>query len=352
MQLDNQISMGIVKAQKFSNDIQTQQGQIEKTKADILQAQKDLDTRKKIYSARLKNYQLQGQQPIITYAEVLLSSKNLSEFFTRSTAISQILQSDSDIMTVLNEKQQALQNAEQKLHNELDNLKKSQEELVSEQKQIEANKQEVDQALANSQNTLQQQKSQQTQQQSQLQSQQAQLAQQQALQAEQIRQAQLLAQHQAEQARQAQLARQTQQAQQQSSVSNTSSPSANVPSANGSGFSASAVIAYAEQFLGIPYVWGGADPSGFDCSGLMQYVFVHSVGIHLPRVAQDQQNVGTRISPYDVQPGDLVFMGSPAYHVGLYIGGEKWIEAPETGDVVKIANYNPAHFTSASRVLR
>lgn len=83
----------------------------------------------------------------------------------------------------------------------------------------------------------------------------------------------------------------------------------------------------------------------------MQYVF-HSVGVDLPRTAAEQQNVGTRISPNAVQPGDLVFMGTPAYHVGMYIGNGKWIQAPETGDVVKISNYNPSHFSSAARVLQ
>lgn len=111
------------------------------------------------------------------------------------------------------------------------------------------------------------------------------------------------------------------------------------------------VTAYGEQFLGVPYVWGGADPSGFDCSGLMQYIFKNALGINLPRVAEQQQLIGTRVDPSQVQPGDLVFMGFPAFHVGLYIGGGKWLEAPETGDVVKIANYNPASFTSATRVI-
>jgi cell wall-associated NlpC family hydrolase len=115
---------------------------------------------------------------------------------------------------------------------------------------------------------------------------------------------------------------------------------------------AKTVIQYAEQFLGVPYVWGGADPSGFDCSGLMQYSFKNALGITLPRTAAEQQQVGTRISPDQVQPGDLVFMGMPAYHVGMYIGNGQWIEAPETGDVVKIAKYNPSSFDTATRILQ
>ena len=111
------------------------------------------------------------------------------------------------------------------------------------------------------------------------------------------------------------------------------------------------VIANAKQYLGVPYVWGGSTPSGFDCSGYVSYVY-RSVGISLPRSSRDQQNVGTRIPLNQLQPGDLVFRGSPAYHVGIYIGGGQYIHAPQTGDVVKIAAFNPSQFSSASRVLR
>jgi cell wall-associated NlpC family hydrolase len=126
-----------------------------------------------------------------------------------------------------------------------------------------------------------------------------------------------------------------------------SSNYSNVPASD----QAQKVIVYAEQFLGLPYVWGGATPAGFDCSGLMMYSFRNALGINLPRTAAEQQLVGTRIPTDQVQPGDLVFMGFPAFHVGMYIGGGKWIESPETGDSVKIVPYNPVKFTSATRVI-
>ncbi|MDT0213188.1 C40 family peptidase [Rothia sp. ARF10] len=92
--------------------------------------------------------------------------------------------------------------------------------------------------------------------------------------------------------------------------------------------SSSQVVNIARTLLGIAYVYGGDDPSGFDCSGFTQYVF-RKAGISLPRTASAQQREGTRVS--NPQPGDLVFYGSPAWHVGIYTGGDMMIDSPRTG---------------------
>jgi peptidoglycan DL-endopeptidase CwlO len=96
----------------------------------------------------------------------------------------------------------------------------------------------------------------------------------------------------------------------------------------------SGVVGIAMQYLGVPYVWGGASPSGFDCSGLVMYVYAQ-VGVSLPHYTGAQWNVGVPVAYSDLQPGDLVFFDGLG-HVGLYIGGGEFIHAPHTGDVVRI----------------
>jgi peptidoglycan DL-endopeptidase CwlO len=96
------------------------------------------------------------------------------------------------------------------------------------------------------------------------------------------------------------------------------------------------VVGIAMRYLGTPYVWGGASPSGFDCSGLVMYVFAQ-VGISLPHSSYAQYGMGSPVSRSDLQPGDLVFFDGLG-HVGIYVGGNSFIHAPHTGDVVKISS--------------
>jgi len=107
-------------------------------------------------------------------------------------------------------------------------------------------------------------------------------------------------------------------------------PPVSIPTGGGAGHSAAASIAL--RYLGVPYVYGGASPSGFDCSGLVMYVYAQ-LGISLPHYTVAQWNATEPIS--SPAPGDLVFFNGLG-HVGIYIGGGRFVDAPHTGSVVRI----------------
>lgn len=135
-------------------------------------------------------------------------------------------------------------------------------------------------------------------------------------------------------------------------------PTPNPPVA---GFNVSALLAEAQKWIGTPYSWGGGNASGpslgfgegantvgFDCSSFVQYVFGR-FGIGMPRTTYQQEYQGTYLELSQLQAGDLIFWGGrgSTHHVGIYMGGNQYIHAPETGDVVKISSvssYNPPSF--------
>jgi peptidoglycan DL-endopeptidase CwlO len=110
-----------------------------------------------------------------------------------------------------------------------------------------------------------------------------------------------------------------------------------------------AAVWWAEKALGFPYQWGADGPSSFDCSGLMKWAYAH-VGISLPHYSGAQINVGSRVSRGNLEPGDLVFFGFPIHHVGMYVGGGDFIEAPYTGADVRISSLgNRGDYAGACR---
>jgi peptidoglycan DL-endopeptidase CwlO len=107
----------------------------------------------------------------------------------------------------------------------------------------------------------------------------------------------------------------------------------------------------AERYLGVRYVYGGESPSGFDCSGLVQYVFAR-IGISLPRTTYAQYASGRPVSRGELEPGDLLFFDAVG-HVGIYIGGGRFIHSPHTGTVVQfgsLSGWYSEHFVGARRV--
>jgi cell wall-associated NlpC family hydrolase len=115
---------------------------------------------------------------------------------------------------------------------------------------------------------------------------------------------------------------------------------------------------HALSHIGVPYRYGGSSPeTGFDCSGFVQYVYKRGVGVLLPRNTEALSALGAPVADGDLEPGDLVFfdtLSKPYSHVGIYLGGERFVHAPATGGRVELvdmrAQYWRARFNGARRI--
>jgi cell wall-associated NlpC family hydrolase len=118
------------------------------------------------------------------------------------------------------------------------------------------------------------------------------------------------------------------------------------------------VVVSALNMIGVRYRWGGDTPdSGLDCSGFVRYVFQDTLGMSLPRRAVEMSHVGEKVRFSDLKPGDLVFfntMRRAVSHVGIYIGGNKFVHSPSTGSTIRVDDidnsYWESHFTGARRI--
>ncbi|MBP2024023.1 cell wall-associated NlpC family hydrolase [Clostridium punense] len=126
-------------------------------------------------------------------------------------------------------------------------------------------------------------------------------------------------------------------------------------------YSGEDIVAMAEKYLGTPYLWGGFTPLGFDCSGLVQYVY-RQLGIELERTSYYQVHQGVTVSRDDLKPGDLLFFTTDdsrpdaVSHVGIYKGNDLFVQAPKPGDVVRVSNLNSAYYSAryyiAKRIIK
>ncbi|MCB2359943.1 C40 family peptidase [Clostridium estertheticum] len=324
--MDSQIEKILSKIKSNEKNINNTQNSIKESKINIAKAQDDIKAEQALYDKRMKVMYMNGTS---SYVDILLDSKGIDNFMSRLEDVKTIINFDKKIIGDLQTKKEAINLKKVALDKE--NTKLLALRVDNKNTLSGVTKQKAAQNVLVAQLNTQEAKYT------------AQLVADQAAAAKQVALAKTAAE--AKQAAANQAAAANEYALNQSSVQ---TPSIS-PSRGGSGASSNALISYASQFLGLPYVWGGTSPTkGFDCSGFTQYVFAH-FGVDIPRVSEDQQNVGTLVSRENLQPGDLVFFGSPAHHVGIYVGNGNMINAPHTGAVLRIQSLN-GDFTYGRRV--
>jgi peptidoglycan hydrolase CwlO-like protein len=314
--MDNQIETLMSQISSNKESIAAKQKEIDLTQADIVKAEEDIKAEQLLYQERVRAMYISGTSA--STLEILFDSRSFEDLLSRAENIKRVMDYNVSVIDNFKNKKAALDEMKSSLEVEKNSLVALEEDNEKKLAELNAEKSEQATLIAN-------------------------LKEQERKYGSQIAAAEAAAlaaaKAELEKARKEAAAQASSSSTSRGDSSSGSSSSSTSVSAGSSDYSPEAVIAYASKFLGVPYVWGGTTPAGFDCSGFVRYVFAH-FDISLPRVAADQQKVGTYVSREDLKPGDLVFFGEPAHHVGIYVGNGYMIHAPHTGDVVKIAPLN------------
>lgn len=284
--IDNEIITTMEKIEQLEKEIKDTEKEIREKEIEIYELKKEY-REEELYSnysnsGSLRTNSSNSQIEELKLFDMLLNSKNLTDFFKQIELNNELKFKESKIAQTLSSKKTFIENMQNDLEKKKEDLKKDKINIEKEKKELDELKKEVEEEIKNRPKT----------------------------------------------------------------IANIVAPKID----NVNNAKAKDILNEAFNYLGVPYVWGGTTPNGFDCSGFVQYVYAKN-GISLPRVSQSQQNVGTKVSSSEAQAGDLLFFGYPAYHVAIYIGNGQYIHAPQTGDVVKISNVDWGSISSISRII-
>lgn len=301
--LDNQIEGIMDKIADNKEQIIVKEQDIKSSENELKKVETDMKKQKQLFNNRIRAFYISG---FSGYLDILLDSRGLGDFISRVDTISKIMSYDTKVISNYKTKQKDIAD-------KVDKLKVEDKKLLALKSENENKLNELNKNKSDQKKLIEEAKQQQ---------------------------------------RQYELVEQNAVSAAVNQVANIRSEAPKITLSRGSSpISNDNVVAYASNFLGTPYLWGGTTPSGFDCSGFTQYVYKH-FGISIGRTTYDQINDGVGVSRDQLQPGDLVFFGkggSPT-HMGMYVGNGAMIHAPRTGDVVKISPVDRSDYITSRRV--
>ncbi len=328
--LSNDVSNKALDIKNAEEKISASQAKIASYNQQIVKAQVEVGKRKDNLKEQLISLQKQVGNSVTgnVYFDFVLNSNSLTDLVGRSLTVNKLSQASAEALQAVKDSQAKVKALQTEQEAKQETLVATKSQLESDKAKIESLKSDAEKSASDLQQTLE---------------------------ANKDKLAQLAASEDAAKAAAATAAvaatpsassTSTASSSAASSSANTSTTSASssasasqAPASNTSSVSVSggSIASNAAKYIGVPYVYGGTSPSGFDCSGLIYYA-AKEAGINLPRTSQAQSTLGSYVSVSDLKAGDLVFWGGvgSAYHVGIYIGGGQYLHAPAPGQNVTI----------------
>ncbi len=322
-QLDSEIIQNIDKLDKLNSEIGAKESEVKNKQEQITKLENDIEKEQELYNQRLRNYYINNN--VGSFLMVVLESSSFSDFMERVERVKSIAQYDKELKTTLKDSISKTDKEKKDLETILTSIKDDKAQVEIDKQNLENKKNEATELMNKYKDEIK--------------------AEEDRIENERQEELQRI---EAEKLRLEEEARKKAEEQKKDEPDRPSrGDDSSIP--QGSYALGDGIVAYAKEFMGTPYVWGANGPNSFDCSGFTRYVYRH-FGLSIPRTAASQQDTGRAVSYNELRPGDLVFFGNPAYHVGIYVGGGKYIHAPESGDVVKISNLATARgFTGGRR---
>lgn len=328
--LSNDVSNKALDIKNAEEKISASQAKIASYNQQIVKAQVEVGKRKDNLKEQLISLQKQVGNSVTgnVYFDFVLNSNSLTDLVGRSLTVNKLSQASAEALQAVKDSQAKVKALQTEQEAKQETLVATKSQLESDKAKIESLKSDAEKSASDLQQTLE---------------------------ANKDKLAQLAASEDAAKAAAATAAvaatpsassTSTASSSAASSSANTSTTSASssasasqAPASNTSSVlvSGGSIASNAAKYIGVPYVYGGTSPSGFDCSGLIYYA-AKEAGISLPRTSQAQSTLGSYVSVSDLKAGDLVFWGGvgSAYHVGIYIGGGQYLHAPAPGQNVTI----------------